>query len=99
MTRRGWAFVVFVILVEIVTISLYQKHSPPPPGREVPYIVKQGDTLWGIASRLYPGQHTGKMVDAIRRASGLEGARGPVIRPGQVIWVPEVRQARLALEE
>ncbi len=55
----------------------------------VSYTVGVGDTLWGIVSRYYPDTHTGEMVWAIRSANGLCGADGPVLRPGQVLWIPD----------
>ena len=53
------------------------------------YIVGQGDTLWGIARRYYPGKHTGEMVWAIRVANDLAGSSGPVLQVGQKIWIPD----------
>ena len=55
----------------------------------VSYMVGQGDTLWGIVERYYPDAHTGEMVWAIRSANDLCGADGPVLRPGQVLWIPD----------
>ena len=55
----------------------------------VSYMVGNGDTLWGIVSRYYPDAHTGEMVWAIRSANDLCGADGPMLRPGQVLWIPD----------
>jgi len=57
--------------------------------RCVSYTVGVGDTLWGIVSRYYPDAHTGEMVWAIRSANDLCGADGPMLRPGQVLWIPD----------
>ena len=55
----------------------------------VEYVVGNGDTLWGIVSRYYPDAHTGEMVWAIRKANDLLGPGGPILQPGQVLWIPD----------
>ena len=55
----------------------------------VSYTVGVGDTLWGIVERYYPGAHTGEMVWAIRKANDLLGPGGPILQPGQVLWIPD----------
>lgn len=55
----------------------------------VEYVVGRDDTLWGIAERYYPDQDPRKMVWAISKASKLEGPDGPVIKPGQILWIPD----------
>jgi LysM repeat protein len=49
------------------------------------YIVQPGDTLWGIALRF------GTDVDALRATNNLEGN---LIRPGQVLYLPQLAQQR-----
>ncbi|NPV80708.1 MAG: LysM peptidoglycan-binding domain-containing protein [Firmicutes bacterium] len=71
-------------------LDVREWHWPTQEYECVPYIVQWDDhSIWTIAAKLYPGQHTGRMVWAIRRASKLEGPDGPVIRPGQVLWIPD----------
>lgn len=55
----------------------------------VSYTVGVGDTLWGIVERYYPGAHTGEMVWAIRKVNDLLGPGGPMLQPGQVLWIPD----------
>ncbi len=55
----------------------------------IEYVVGMGDTLWSIAGRYYPERRTDEVVWAIRRANGLEGREGPLIRPGQKLWIPD----------
>ena len=54
----------------------------------VSYTVGNGDTLWSIANRYYPDEHTGEMVWAIRKAMSWKSG-GPVLQPGQVLWIPD----------
>src|SRR5690606_18986367 len=59
---------------------------PPPPCGDY-WVVTPGDTLWAIASRCYPGEHTGRVVDAIQRANpGLDAGR---LQVGQRLVLPE----------
>jgi len=55
----------------------------------VSYTVGQGDTLWSIANRYYPDEHTGEMVWAIRKVNELLDLGGPILQPGQVLWIPD----------
>lgn len=49
-------------------------------------VVRPGDTLWGIATRLVgPAGDPRPLVDAIVRANGVDPG---AIRPGQVLEVP-----------
>jgi len=70
-------------------LSLDTWHWPEETIDCIGYIVGQGDTLWGIVERYYPDAHTGEMVWAIRKANDLCGADGPVLRPGQELWIPD----------
>ena len=72
-----------------IWLSLDDWHWHEPTIDCVSYTVGVGDTLWGIVERYYPGAHTGEMVWAIRSANDLCGADGPVLRPGQVLWIPD----------
>jgi len=49
------------------------------------YVVRQGDTLWSIATRLEPGRDPRQVVDAVARRNHIEGAS---LVPGQVLVVP-----------
>lgn len=50
------------------------------------YVVRQGDTLWAIASRSAPGSDPRQVVDRIDAMNGLHGG---AIVPGQVLVVPD----------
>jgi phage tail protein X len=70
-------------------LSLDDWHWPEETIDCVSYLVGQGDTLWSIAERYYPDAHTGEMVWAIRKASDLLDPGGPVLQPGQRLWIPD----------
>lgn len=58
---------------------------PPPPCGDY-WFVTPGDTLWSIARRCYPGEHTGQMVHEIRRLNpGLDPGR---LQMGHVVRLP-----------
>lgn len=97
-------FILFISMSMTVTVARF-KGVEIPPGKLfavnewhwpeesyecIPYVVKTTDTsIWDIAARLYPNRHTGQMVWAICRASNRTGPDGPIILPGQVLWVPD----------
>lgn len=84
--------IVLLILLAIGIPFLFQIpgwHWPTDSFECVPYVVQFGDTLWSIASKMYPNQHTGRMIWAISRANGLEGAKGPILHIGQILWIPD----------
>ena len=55
--------------------------------RPTTYQVMPGDSLWAIATKHYPGMHTGEMVHEIRVLNGLASA---TIYPYDVLKLPEV---------
>ncbi len=52
------------------------------------YVVRPGDTLWSIATRLAPATDPRIVVDAITSANGLDPA---ALVPGQQLSIPSVR--------
>ena len=59
---------------------------PPPPCGDY-WVVTPGDTLWSIARRCYPGEHTGRMVHEITSANpGVDAGR---LQVGQRLVLPE----------
>ena len=50
----------------------------------IQHVVTPGETLWGIARHYRPDADPRQIVFEIQKVSGIS----PVIRPGQVIWVP-----------
>ena len=54
--------------------------------RPLRYVVRRGDTVWGIAQRIVgPDQDPRPMVDVLIQSNSLTGAS---IQPGQEIVVP-----------
>lgn len=86
----GWWMrgVVEAYHVSITTPIVVEAAEPVPPPPCLDYwIVGPGDTLWQIAARCYPGEHTGRVVDAIQRANpGLDAGR---LQVGQRLVLPE----------
>lgn len=65
-----------------VTVPSTAVHPRPKTHQILP-----GDTLWAIASKYYPGMHTGEMVHEIQMLNSLASA---TIYPYQIIDLPEV---------
>lgn len=49
------------------------------------YVVRQGDTLWGIATRLAPDADPRPLIDGIEEANGVDA--GSLV-PGQQLVIP-----------
>ncbi|MDP9329723.1 MAG: LysM peptidoglycan-binding domain-containing protein [Actinomycetota bacterium] len=54
----------------------------PPPGH---YVVRAGDTLWGIARRAEPGRDPRPLIQAIEAVNGL---RAGDLVPGRTLLIP-----------
>lgn len=54
----------------------------------IKHVVIPGETLWDIARRYHPGYEIRSTVNYIRLINDLQGPRGPIIHPGQIIRVP-----------
>ena len=74
-----------LVLFLILVLLLAPKAQPKTKDYKV-YVVQKGDTLWSIASKHYPGQHTGQKLYEIRKINGLEN---PVLQVGQKILLPK----------
>ena len=64
-----------------VSNSFFQKLSP----RAVIYTVKEGDTLWKIAFRKYPGSNPQEMVNKIKKINQM---KSDSIKTGQPLRLP-----------
>ena len=51
------------------------------------YVVRTGDSVWGIAARLSDGGDPRELIDAIQTANHLDPA---ALRPGQSLVIPSV---------
>jgi LysM repeat protein len=60
--------------------TVASKPKPKPKPKVTRYTVKQGDSLYAIASR------NGSSVSAIQKANGISGS---LIRPGQSLVIPK----------
>jgi LysM repeat protein len=66
---------------------------PSVPAGTKPYVVKQGDSLWRIAERLYGKKNADRMVAEIKR---LNPGRTDVLHPDDRLVVPDVPAAPAA---
>jgi nucleoid-associated protein YgaU len=75
-----------------VTVAWWAATAPRSDARPlpVPYrsvVVRPGDTLWALADRYGPPTVDPRVwIDRVERANGLRGA---LLRPGQVLVIPE----------
>ena len=64
--------------------ALGDPHQPVAVSQQH-YVVRAGDTLWSIATRLAPGQDPRPVADAIQTANHLDPG---ALVPGQSIVIP-----------
>jgi LysM domain len=101
LTRRGRLVVAgFAMLVVVVAATLLwmtvagsvQASSRGGPAPKSPYqgmtqvVVRPGQTLWSIAAAAQPSANTWTVVQQITQVNALNG---PVVRAGQLLWVPK----------
>lgn len=91
LTRRGRLLLVLALLAVTAGMMLAAGSAVAGasgravgPATEV-VVAQPGETLWSIASALYPQEDPRAMVARIRDLNGLGDA---VIRPGQAVLVP-----------
>ena len=85
--RRLGALIVGALLVGLwsgpVANALGSADVAPEEGAT--YVVRPGDTLWAIATRVAPERDPRPLVDAIAAANDVHGA---TLVPGQVLSIP-----------
>jgi LysM repeat protein len=87
LTRRGVRVVaaaVAVLACALVAVARVSSAGAPSTARPVPaaITVRAGDTLWSIASRLYPQRDPSAEVMQLQRLNDLQGT---ALMPGQVL--------------
>jgi nucleoid-associated protein YgaU len=79
------ATLLLVIILAIILI-LFTQHATSTQGQTV-YVVKRGDTLWGIAKELYGEQYDARKI--VYRMMDLNGIEDPgQLQPGMEIYLP-----------
>jgi len=68
---------------EPASVSAVGRSTDGLAGYAPTYVVRSGDTLWGIAERLYPGADLARIVDALVSLNG-----GATINTGQTLNLP-----------
>lgn len=85
LTRRGYA-VVGLMVATLVGGLLWLAHASVPASPHVPQVgavtVRDGDTLWSIASRIAPQRDPRRVVAELEDVNHLSS---PVVEPGQVL--------------
>lgn len=88
-SRRLTAVALVAVLAVLGGLAAAEAAEPAErPIRDVPtttYVVKPGDTLWGIATRIAPGEDPGVLIDGIEDANGVDA--GSLV-PGQQLVIP-----------
>jgi nucleoid-associated protein YgaU len=87
LARLGVTLVCLWMFEQAAMAAMHQGEVPADT-KTVTYIVREGDTLWSIASRCDTKDDTRAVVDFIERINGLHGA---VLVVGQAIRIPAGR--------
>lgn len=83
--HRFGKFLFTLSFLALVLVLLWKLCAAPAPVGWREYAVKSGDTLWGIASAYGADYDPRDIIDDIERKNGC----GALIRPGDVLLVPE----------
>jgi nucleoid-associated protein YgaU len=83
--RRLVAVAAIVVAVALGGPAVANAFGGPGIGAERRVVVRSGDTLWDLATRLEPGSDPRGVVARIVEANSLPGAS---IAPGQVLVIP-----------
>ena len=78
-----FARVVVIVALLVVAVAWGARRSESA-GREQPYVVKAGDTLWTIASSHYGGDPR----EAVWRLQRRNHLAGTLVRPGERLVLP-----------
>ena len=90
LTRRGRALVRALAIVLVVAVfllvapGLARGDGPERPAPRVTYVVKPGDTLWSIASRVAPDRDPRPVVDGLIKTNDVRGG----LQAGQELSIP-----------
>ena len=89
---RGLGRLVLLVLIVLVSVwvgtRIAAASSDNPVERS--YVVRPGDTLWGVAARSYPHDRDPRpLVYLIERRNGLSSA---AVQPGQRLVLPILEQ-------
>ncbi len=74
-----------LLLALILVAAALTARPSSGAGREARYVVRPGDTLWGIAADRYAGDPR----KAVWRISERNGLAGGVLQPGTVLYLPQ----------
>jgi nucleoid-associated protein YgaU len=85
--RRRLAAVVLLAFLGGMAVARAAGQAEPPMHRvsHTTYVVRPGDTLWGIATRHSPEEDPLALIDSIERANDVEA--GSLV-PGQMLLIP-----------
>jgi LysM repeat protein len=78
--------VLLVVVLFCSWVLVNQARGPEPPERYSLHLVQPGDTLWDISRQYIPEVDPRLGVEWISQVNGLQGA---IIRPGDVLNVPD----------
>jgi hypothetical protein len=80
----GFALAAAVLIGPVASASGHGSGGPGAPSPEH-YVVRPGDTLWGIARRAEPGRDPRPLIQAIE---GMNGLGAGDLMPGRTLLIP-----------
>ena len=72
------------MLIGALMPRLFASNDAPPPAPRV-HVVRPGETIWGLAQRVAPGQDARRFVYEVIELNDL---RQPALSPGQRLLLP-----------
>jgi surface antigen len=78
--------------VRLENVNTSPAPTPPPPGGYQQYVVRRGDTLWGIAQRYLGNGNRWREILKSPGGSGFTDAEARVLQIGRVVYIPITQQ-------
>jgi len=90
-------YLVFVLILIAILAGALWAHKPDIHVHIIAHRVSAGETLWSIAKSYCLNDDPRMAIYEIRKANNLLGPDGPILQPGQIIYVPVKKEGEQCL--